>query len=217
MGAARRAHSAARCERTHVGLAESSFRALKLSSWACLPISSGRFESRFPSVSCVTRRNLTRTREGGQGRRPSKRHVRPGGTVGSCVPESGRAGEKTLTAQKSRYPPALAREMWRPRAATWWPRVASETPSCSRLAYAGLRPGEALALRWRDVCERTILIDKAASQGVVKDTKTRASRSVRLLAPLASDLRQSRLASGRPDDDALVFPAHDGHEFGEDD
>lgn len=35
----------------------------------------------------------------------------------------------------------------------------------SVLAYAGLRPGEALALRWGDVSASTIVVDKAASLG----------------------------------------------------
>jgi integrase len=81
----------------------------------------------------------------------------------------------------------------------------------SVLAYAGLRPGEALALRWRDVRERTILVQRASDGvGGVKVTKTRSSRSVRLLSPLAADLKAWRLASGRPDDDALVFPGIEG-------
>ena len=81
----------------------------------------------------------------------------------------------------------------------------------SVLAYAGLRPGEALALRWRDVRERTILVQRASDgYGGVKTTKTRSVRSVRLLAPVAADLREWRLASGRPDDDALIFPGVDG-------
>ena len=40
--------------------------------------------------------------------------------------------------------------------------------------------------------------------------KTRSRRSVRLLSPLAADLREWRLASGRPADDAYVFPSGDG-------
>jgi integrase len=72
-----------------------------------------------------------------------------------------------------------------------------------------LRPGEALALRWGDVGERTILVDRAAALGEVKETKTGKRRSVRLLPPLAADLAEWRLACGRPDDDALVFPKKD--------
>ncbi|MGH3041153.1 MAG: tyrosine-type recombinase/integrase [Gaiellaceae bacterium] len=80
----------------------------------------------------------------------------------------------------------------------------------SVLAYAGLRPGEALALRWGDIGERTILVDRAVSLGDVKGTKTGKRRSVRLLAPLVADLAEWRLGCGRPDDDAIVFPTSDG-------
>ena len=78
------------------------------------------------------------------------------------------------------------------------------------LAYAGLRPGEALALEWRHIGERTILVEGAVALGAVKETKTRQTRSVRLLAPLASDLAEWRLASGRPDERTLVFPGAEG-------
>lgn len=80
----------------------------------------------------------------------------------------------------------------------------------SVLAYAGLRPGEALALRWGDVRERTILIQRALSLGAEDDTKTQQHRTVRLLAPLRSDLAEWQLASGRPGPDTLLFPNHIG-------
>jgi len=76
----------------------------------------------------------------------------------------------------------------------------------SVLAYAGLRPGEALGLRWGDVREQTLLIQRAISLGEESDTKTRQHRTVRLLAPLAADCRAWRMAVGRPDDCELVFP-----------
>ena len=79
------------------------------------------------------------------------------------------------------------------------------------LAYAGLRPQEAQALRWADVRERTLLIEKAADgQGGIKPTKTGQARTVRLLAPLARDLAELRLLRGRPDDDALLLPNGSG-------
>jgi integrase len=80
----------------------------------------------------------------------------------------------------------------------------------SVLAYAGLRPGEALALHWGDIRENTILVERAVSLGKEKDTKTTAHRTVRLLAPLAADLREWRMRSGRPADSALVFPSQGG-------
>jgi len=85
-----------------------------------------------------------------------------------------------------------------------------DTALLSVLAYAGLRPGEALALQWRDVREQTILIERALSLGEEDDTKTDAHRTVRLLAPLAADLREWRLRSGRPAGRSLVFSSRSG-------
>jgi integrase len=76
------------------------------------------------------------------------------------------------------------------------------------LAYAGLRPSEAWALRWGDIRDRTIHVQQATdSIGDVKSTKTRSSRTVKLLAPLAQDLAAFRLAQGRPAAKALIFPS----------
>ena len=80
----------------------------------------------------------------------------------------------------------------------------------SVLAYAGLRPGEALGLRWGDVREQTLLIQRAISLGEESDTKTRQHRTVRLLAALAADLRSWRMAAGRPGDSEFVFPGKEG-------
>jgi integrase len=85
----------------------------------------------------------------------------------------------------------------------------------SVLAYAGLRPGEALALRWGDVREQTIVVNKAISLGEEKSTKTGRNRTVRLLAPLAADLAEWNLASGRPTCEALVFPTSEGKPWGD--
>jgi len=85
----------------------------------------------------------------------------------------------------------------------------------SLLAYSGLRPGEALALRWADVRERTILVERSMSLGVERNTKTGQHRTVRLLAPLAADLREWRMRSGRPADAELVFPGVDGRPWTE--
>lgn len=80
----------------------------------------------------------------------------------------------------------------------------------SLLAYAGLRPGEALALRWSHIRDRTILVERAVSLGVEKHTKTTQSRTVRLLEPLARDLAEWRLRCGRPKDSELVIPGRHG-------
>jgi integrase len=80
----------------------------------------------------------------------------------------------------------------------------------SILAYAGLRPGEALGLRWGDIRQRTILVERAVSLGEFSATKTKQTRAVRMLAPLAQDLAEWRLRTGRPGDKKLVFPRDDG-------
>jgi integrase len=87
----------------------------------------------------------------------------------------------------------------------------------SVLAYAGLRPGEALALSWEQVRERTLLVERALSYGELKSTKTGQTRTVRLLVPLGADLREWRLASGRPEPEAFVFAARDGGPWSHDD
>lgn len=78
----------------------------------------------------------------------------------------------------------------------------------SVLAYAGVRPEEALALEWRHVRERTLLVEQKNVDGeIVTDQKTdRPPRTVELLAALRHDLKELRLHAGRPADDALVFP-----------
>jgi integrase len=81
----------------------------------------------------------------------------------------------------------------------------------SVLAYAGLRPSEMLALSWDAIRERTLLVERATNDGGFKTTKgTGRARTVRLLAPLATDLAEWRMACGRPPDDALVFPGREG-------
>lgn len=81
----------------------------------------------------------------------------------------------------------------------------------SVLAYAGLRPQEALALSWGHIREHTLLVERATDfAGNLKSPKTRRARTVALLAPLASDLAEWRLASRRPPGSALVFPAGGG-------
>jgi integrase len=77
------------------------------------------------------------------------------------------------------------------------------------LSYAGLRPGEALALRYGDIGQRTIAVDKAVSGGEEGPTKTGAVRSVPLVAPLHTDLEYLR-SHCRAHEDDLVFPASGG-------
>lgn len=89
----------------------------------------------------------------------------------------------------------------------------------SILAYAGLRPEEALALEWRHVRRETLLVEQRVIVGeVVSRTKNgTAYRTVDLLDPLRKDLAEYRLAIGRPADDAFVFPRPDGRPFSDHD
>jgi len=74
------------------------------------------------------------------------------------------------------------------------------------LAYAGLRPAEALSLRWQHVGDRTL---------TVYASKTGQRRNVRLLAPLADDLHAWRGTNGGSSERQLVFPAADGGRWSE--
>ena len=82
----------------------------------------------------------------------------------------------------------------------------------SVMAYAGLRPGEAIALAWRDIGERTLLVEQSVDGlGETKETKTRTFRTVRLLASLAGDLEAWRSRSAHDlADTAPIFPREDG-------
>ena len=74
------------------------------------------------------------------------------------------------------------------------------------LAYAGLRPEEALALRWIDV-GRVLVIDRAFTHGEEKGTKTNQRRTVEVIKPLAMDLQALRAQSGG---EGLVAPSETG-------
>ncbi len=80
----------------------------------------------------------------------------------------------------------------------------------SVLAYAGLRPGEAFALRWGDIRDRTILVERAASVGEIKETKTGRTRTVKMVSAVVSDLGRWKIACGRPNESDFLFPRVDG-------
>jgi integrase len=91
--------------------------------------------------------------------------------------------------------------------------AARDATLLSVLAYAGLRPEEALALEWRHVRRDTLLIEQKNVDGrIVIGQKVigRAARTVDLFAALRQDLAEYRLACGRPVDRALVFARADG-------
>jgi integrase len=77
------------------------------------------------------------------------------------------------------------------------------------LAYSGARPEEVVfRLAWEDIGERAIRY---------RDTKRHRTRFTPLLAPLAEDLKEWFLASGRPLGKQPVFPAHDSRFWRTDD
>jgi len=80
----------------------------------------------------------------------------------------------------------------------------------SLMAYAGLRPGEATALAWEHIGERTLLVEQASSSDgqAAKATKTGAIRTVRLLAALTDDLAAWRSTSAG--EAGPLFPRRDG-------
>ena len=83
----------------------------------------------------------------------------------------------------------------------------------SLLAYGGLRPEEALALVWGDITARHIRVERAVALGEIRkdDAVKRHDRSVRLLQPLAEDLRAWKPARGAiPLPNQLLFARRDG-------
>jgi integrase len=80
----------------------------------------------------------------------------------------------------------------------------------SVLAYAGLRPEEALALEWRHLRESTILIEQKCVEGKILPGQktTRPPRSIPLLPVLRADLREYQLACGRSE--GLIFQSAGG-------
>jgi integrase len=80
----------------------------------------------------------------------------------------------------------------------------------STLAYAGLRPGEARALRWSDVRAGSLLVERAVAGRAIKATKNERLRAVRLVGALAVDLGLWRELAPFSDDDDFVFANQTG-------
>jgi len=70
--------------------------------------------------------------------------------------------------------------------------TARDRAMVSLLFYAGLRPGELLALRWSDIGERTITVDRNYTAGELKGTKTGKRRSVVLIPAVGLELAELR-------------------------
>ena len=82
----------------------------------------------------------------------------------------------------------------------------------SLMAYAGLRPEEALALQWEQIDAGSISVVQANVNGRFGPTKTGKPRTVRpLISPLVDDLSLWRKASGSATRRALLFPDAHGN------
>jgi integrase len=82
------------------------------------------------------------------------------------------------------------------------------------LAFTGFRPEEAIALTWSDIKNDRIIVSRAYSQGILKETKTYEARTFPINSQLAN------LLQNLPRTQNLVFPSLEGgyinqHNFGE--
>jgi integrase len=88
----------------------------------------------------------------------------------------------------------------------------------SVLAYAGVRPGEALALERRHIRKDTMLIEQAVARGKLKLQKTgRVYRTVDLLPALREDLDEWFGIAACEQPGSRLFPRPDGDWFKVDD
>lgn len=94
----------------------------------------------------------------------------------------------------------------------------SDKTLVSILAYAGLRPEEALALTWGHIRDNTILVDQKLVQGeIMAGTKTQKDRTVDLLPLLADDIEALRQEAKPRSDDELLFARSDGKPWSDSD
>jgi integrase len=82
------------------------------------------------------------------------------------------------------------------------------------LALTGFRPEEAIALTWADIKNSSIIVSRAYSQGILKETKTYELRNFHINSQLG------KLLQGLTSTQKLVFPAPEGeyinqHNFSE--
>ena len=144
--------------------------------------------------------------EGGLGRSATKKAITLLGNILQRAAESGRiAANPQRMVRKVRVPRSREVEPLAPSTVEAMRRACDQRDATliSVLAYAGLRPQEALGLRWSQVRERTLIINAE---------KTGARRTVRLLSPLAADLSEWRTScdAGK---EGFVFPGLDGERW----
>src|SRR4051794_40901392 len=88
-----------------------------------------------------------------------------------------------------------------------------EATLLSLLAYAGLRPGEAFALRWDGVGDRSLIIEHGRADGLLKATKTDRIRTVGLLRVVTEDLGAWRAVARAGGERDLLFQRTDRDVF----
>jgi integrase len=88
-----------------------------------------------------------------------------------------------------------------------------EAALLSLLAYAGLRPGEAFALRWDCLGDRALIVEHGRADGSLKATNTDRIRTVGLLRAVVEDLDAWRAVAPKDGDGALLFPRRGGGVF----
>ncbi len=79
------------------------------------------------------------------------------------------------------------------------------------MAMTGCRPGEALALRWRDLEGRVAISRAMSGRRIVERTKTGHDRVVPLMSPLRSDLEALRARCDDEPDDFVFRNSRGGH------
>lgn len=87
-----------------------------------------------------------------------------------------------------------------------WMPTSRDRLMVSLIAYGGIRPGELRALRWGDIGERVIRIQRAAQRQEIATTKTRKPRAVPICDALLDDINEH----GRGAPDQLVCPGSRG-------
>ena len=124
--------------------------------------------------------------------------------------QPGARGTQTRPATHPRRPAACAAAIEKIRAYLLHHGLHLDATLVAVLAYAGLRPGEAIGLRWHDVGARTLLVERSVAFGQLKTTKTGKTRSVKLLPPLIETLDAWHNQTPRNAPTDLVFPSPDG-------
>jgi len=100
------------------------------------------------------------------------------------LPANPCAGLKALQWARLPQEPATLREVEAVRARM--PTV-RDRAAVSLLAYAGLRPGELISLRWADVREHSLVVRRGAGR-VTGETKSGSIRTIPIIGVLADDL-----------------------------